>query len=85
MYYTWEDSPSLGHTKHTTILFLHTFCRPKSSFNNKGNDNGYSDILDIVIFLLDDFSPVYSIPHTKFIEYSDILVIVIFWSKYLCP
>ena len=42
-------------------------------------DIGYSDILDKVIFLSLDIFPHLRIPHTKFIGYSYIMVIVIIW------
>ena len=46
---------------------------------NGYSDNGYSDILNIVILLsLSIFSHLH-IRHTKFIGYSDITVIVIIW------
>ena len=40
---------------------------------------GYSDILDIVIFLSLGIFLYLRIPHTRFIEYSGIMVIVIIW------
>ena len=39
-----------------------------------------SDILDIVILLSLSIFPHLRIPHTKFIGYSDIMVIVIIWQ-----
>ena len=42
-------------------------------------DIGYRDILDLVIFLSLGILPHLRIPHTKFIGYSDIMVIVIIW------
>ena len=41
------------------------------------SDIGYRDILDIVIFLPLGILPHLCIPHTKFIGYNDIMVIVI--------
>ena len=46
---------------------------------NGYSDNGYSDILDIVILLSLSIFPHLHIRHTKFIGYSDIMVIVIIW------
>ena len=47
---------------------------------NGYSDNGYSDILDIVIILSLSIFPHLHIRHTKFIGYSDIMAIVIIWS-----
>ena len=43
------------------------------------SDNGYSDIMVIVILLSLSIFPHLHIHHTKFIRYSDIMVIVIIW------
>ena len=50
-----------------------------STVYNGYSDNGYSDILDIVILLSLSIFPHLHIRHTKFIGYSDIMVIVIIW------
>ena len=46
---------------------------------NGYSDNGYSDILDIVILSSLSIFPHLHIRHTKSIGYSDIIVIVIIW------
>ena len=47
---------------------------------NGYSDNGYSDILEIVILLSLSIFPHLHIRHTKCIGYSDIMVIVIIWT-----
>ena len=63
-----------GFIEDCDIIFLY----------NGYSDNGYSIILDIVILISPSIFPHLHIRHTKFIGYSDILVIVILAVNF-CP
>ena len=73
-------------TCHTSIVStgkkgiqLSKVGNPNTVYNGYTSDNGYSDILDIVILLSLSIFPHLHIRHTKCIGYSDIMVIVIIW------
>ena len=73
-----ENTVRINDSKRKRFrLYLYTY--KGYTVYNGYSDNGYSDILDIVMLLSISIFPHLHIRHTKFIGYSDIMVIVIIW------